>query len=314
MLRRKEITFSLVIIFVFILSVFVGSYYSGGDQIHYRFVYDAVSSLSFVEGYLYYNVSLSSYEYVHYSLIWVFSRFLEKDVFIALSNSILAYLLLINLAKLRVFYLISVVLVLSNFYLFVLYFAAERLKFGMIFFLLSFYYIERVKLFYPLSLISVSSHAQFLILYSGILSKFLKNRMLRLFKTGFMSKKISYLLVFMVVAVVLLSEQIYQKFLAYYGGFDILVLWKILVFFALSLYYAPKKLDTFFIFIPLVIAVGLFGGERINMFGYFVFMYFALQVNRGFNLGVILTTLYFSYKTYFFVQNIVLYGDGFYGS
>ena len=63
-----------------------------------------------------------------------------------------------------------------------------------------------------------------------------------------------------------------------------------------------------------MIAVGIFGGERVNMFGYFVFMYFALQVNRGVNLGVILTTLYFSYQTYFFVENIILYGDGFYAS
>jgi hypothetical protein len=135
---------SMTVMIVFLMTLLLSSYYVNGDQFHYRSVYDAVSSLSFVEGYLHYNVSLSSYEYVHYSLIWVFSRFLEKDVFIALSNSILAYLLLINLAKLRVFYLISVILVLSNFYLFVLYFAAERLKYGMIFFLLSFYYIERV--------------------------------------------------------------------------------------------------------------------------------------------------------------------------
>ena len=230
MLSKKEITFPLVMIFVFILSILIGPHYSEGDQFHYRTVYDAVSSLSFAEGYIYYNLSLSSYEYVHYSLIWFFSRFLEKDIFIALSNSILVYLLLINLNKLRVSYLISAILVLSNFYFFVLYFAAERLKYGMIFFLFSFYNIERVKFFYPLVLFSVISHAQFLILYAGIFATFLKDKFLRFFAMGFISKKIFYLVLLLSVVAIILNKQIYEKFLAYFGAFDIVSLWKISVF------------------------------------------------------------------------------------
>lgn len=313
MLSKEEITFPLVTIFVFILSIPIGLHYTEGDQFHYRAVYDAVSSLSFIEGYLHYNVSLSSYEYVHYSLIWVFSRFLEKDVFIALTNSVLVYLLLINLAKLRVFYLISVVLVLSNFYLFVLYFAAERLKFGVIFFLLSFYYIERVKLFYPLALISVSSHAQFLILYSGFAITALKKPFLRFCTLGLISKKIFLLLALFIIVTFLLKEQVISKFIAYYDTFNIIELWKMFVFFALSMWYAKSRRGhVILFFIPLFLASGLFGSERVNMFGFFVFMYFALQVNRGLNIGVLATSLYFGLQTFFFLKNIVLYGDGFY--
>ncbi len=109
-------------------------------------------------------------------------------------------------------------------------------------------------------LFSVSAHAQFLILYAGILSTFLKDKLLRLFSTGFISKKIFYVMLLLTVVAILLNQQLYQKFLAYYGSFDIVSLWKISVFFVLTLWYASKKLDVVFIFIPLIITAGLFGG------------------------------------------------------
>lgn len=303
----------MAMLFVFGLSLLISPQYVNGDQLHYRATYEVVSSLSFIEGYLQYNLLLSSYEYVHYSLIWVFSRFLDKDVFIAFSNAFLVYFLLINLDKIRVYAPLAIILVLTNFYLFVLYFAAERLKYGMVFFLLSLYYIERVKVFYPFVILSLTAHAQFLIIYAGIAFRNLRNLIWRFFTKGLISKTVFFFFILAFVVVILLNKQIFSKFIAYYDSINIFDLWKMFIFFALSLWYSKKKrLDALFIFIPLIIAAALFGGERVNIFGYFVFMYYALQVNRGVNFGVLATTLYFGVQAYFFVENIVLYGDGFY--
>jgi hypothetical protein len=309
----KRVAFIFSVIFVFLLSLIVGPYYTSGDQTHYRLTYDAVSLLSFIDGFLYYNNSLASYEFVHYSLIWLFSRLLDKDVFIAISNAVLGYLLLINLNRIKVYTPLAIILVLSNFYLFVLYFAAERLKYGMIFLLLSLYYIQRAKFFYPFIFLSVISHVQFIILYLAMAFSLLKIHIMRFFTNGLVSKKILFFLILIFILAILLNKQIVSKFLAYYGTINILDLWKMFMFFTLSLWYSKsRKLDVLLIFIPLIIAVALFGGERVNMFGYFVFMYYALQVNRGVNFGVLVTTFYFGFQTLFFVENILIFGDGFY--
>ena len=68
------------------------------------------------------------------------------------------------------------------------------------------------------------------------------------------------------------------------------------------------------IFFPLFIAVFLIGGERVNMIGYFVFLYYALPINKGFNFGVLLTSAYFLAASFGFTINIIEHGDGFYGN
>lgn len=96
--------------------------------------------------------------------VWVFSRIIEKELFDAFFNSILAILVILTFDKKRVYFLITVIFVISNFYLLVLFFTVERLKFGMIFFLLSLYYYDRIKLFSFFGFISVISHIQLAIL------------------------------------------------------------------------------------------------------------------------------------------------------
>lgn len=72
-----------------------------------------------------------------------------------------------------------------------------------------------------------------------------------------------------------------------------------------------NKLQVFLIFIPLFGAVYFLGGERVNMMGYFVFLFYALQHKRGFNLGILATSAYFLYVNIIFVDNIIKHGEGF---
>jgi hypothetical protein len=79
----------------------------------------------------------------------------------------------------------------------------------------------------------------------------------------------------------------------------------------LSVWYAKNKSEAFIIFIPLVLAVFILGSDRINMMAYFAFLYYALQCKRGLNIGILVTTVYFAWKSYFFVSDIIEYGNGF---
>jgi hypothetical protein len=81
----------------------------------------------------------------------------------------------------------------------------------------------------------------------------------------------------------------------------------------LTLWYAKKKKEVVLIFIPLFVSVYLIGGERVNMMGYFVFLYYVLPIKKGFNMGILTTSAYFLYVTYMFMINVIEYGDGFYG-
>jgi hypothetical protein len=64
-------------------------------------------------------------------------------------------------------------------------------------------------------------------------------------------------------------------------------------------------------FIPLIFATILVGAERINMLGYVVFLYHGLQYKGGRNLGVILTMIYFTFKSVGFVLEFIEIGHGF---
>ncbi len=89
-------------------------------------------------------------------------------------------------------------------------------------------------------------------------------------------------------------------------------LYKSGLFFILAYYYSKDKKELIFLFIPILIAVYSLGGDRLNMFAYFIFLYYALPINRGINFGIIFTSIYFSYKSIISCYNIVIHGDMFF--
>ena len=80
----------------------------------------------------------------------------------------------------------------------------------------------------------------------------------------------------------------------------------------LTILYGQSRKQVIYLFIPLVFIVLLIGGDRVLMLGYFVFLYVGVQVNRGFNLGTILITVYFTAKSIDYVMKLIIYGNGFY--
>lgn len=109
-----------------------------------------------------------------------------------------------------------------------------------------------------------------------------------------------------------MQDHIVVKISYYLNSSDFFGSLKVVFFMMLSFFYAKKKVfEIATLFFPILIFTFFFGGERLVIFGYFIFMFYGLQNNNGLNFGVLGSSLYFSIKGLFFLQNIFLYGDGF---
>lgn len=311
-IKKSRVNNVVVASIVFLISMVVAPYYVNGDQSSYINVYNTLESLSIQDGYRYYNKYLTSHEVTHFILIWISSRIIEKSFFVSISNAILAYLLLKLLTKWRVYFGISVLLVLTNYYMYVLFFAAEKLKFALIFFIISMLVVERIKLFRMYVVLSVLSHFQMIIMYASVVSDYIYKSVKTLLYSGRLNKSLLFISVGAILLPLLFGEYLLAKINAHFELHSVSELSKILLFLILSIYYSKNsRLKPLITFFPLVVAVLFLGGDRVNMTGYFVFMYYSLQVNKGFNIGVILTTLYFFLKNYYFVEKILRCGNGF---
>ena len=303
---------AFVALIVFALSLLISPHYMLGDQEIYRRFFEILPTLSFADGFIHYSQALSSIEPGHYTISWIFSRFLEKDLFISILNAILAFYSMQLLIRWRASIYVAASIVLTNFYFYVLFFAAERLKVSFIFLTMALAHVNGSK-FYFFSALSAISHIQILIVYMMLLFREFSIEFIRIITSGKIKKYFLIGLIAFFLTLVVMSGQIIEKLSAYVViGFDIQSVYKLLVFYFMTLVYSRNRSDVTILFIPLFIAVLMIGDERINMFGYFVFLYYAIPINKGFNMGVVLTSAYFFYKTIIFVHNIIVSGDGFF--
>lgn len=299
-------------VLVLSLTLLIMPFYIGGDLTRYRDVYEALPSYGLIDGFSFYTRWLTSREVVHFFLSWTASHFLSKDLFIAFSNAIFAYVIMSLFQKLRASIIISFLLLLTNYYFIILYFPAERLKFGFIFLAFSMIYSGRIKHIFGFATLAIISHAQMIIVYISMLFNLFIKKVLSTLKTGKVSILLLFLIPCLIIVSLLVGTQIYDKFLSYYGQRGLMDMGKIIIFLILALWYSKKKSETFLIFIPLTIAVFFVGGSRVNLYGYFVFLYYGLQCRGGWNLGVLTTSAYYAYSSIGFVMKIFQYGNGFY--
>ena len=302
-----------VTVSVFGLSMLISPLYIYGDQIEYRRVYSYIQGLGFFDSFYFYSSALDSHELIHFFLSWIFSNAgIDKDLFVSFFNAVLAFFIMKLFYKWKVKIYISIFLVLSNFYFYVLFFSAERLKFRFIFMILSIIYIKRLRIFYFIATLSFFSHVQMIIIYISMFFGSMFQSVRRFLMSGRLPGALIFVSLVAVFPLLLMTEQLTSKFMVYRSDNDIFELLRIFAFFVLSVWYAKNKMEAAFVFIPLIIAVYFVGGDRINIFGYFAFLYYGLPVRGGVNFGVIATGLYFAYVGAGFIYNIVTYGVGFY--
>lgn len=312
-LKQNElINLIFILIPVFLISIWLLEYYLLGDQIHYIKTYEALADLSLKEGYDYYNGALSSKELIHFLLSWLLSDYINKNLFISIANILLAYFTVKLLTKWKVSFVIIFFIVVLNFYFIVLYTGAERLKFGILFLVISFYYFNNKKIFILFSVLAILAHTQTIIIYGSILVYFFTKQIIYAMKFMKIKKSVFYLIFLIILVFPLIYEQLVNKFFAYFYINSFLELYQWSLLFLLSLLYSRNKSQTILIFLVLCVITLLVGGSRVNMMSYFVFLYYGLQYKHGLNMGVIITSIYLFFKSIPFVYSIYMHGDGFY--
>ncbi len=108
-------------------------------------------------------------------------------------------------------FIVSALIVLTNYYLYVLFFPAERLKFGVIFLIFSLLYFDEKKKFIASSLLSSLSHFQMVLVYISILFEFVFSKV-KLFIFEQKISKYLILLVFLsIFGLVLFFDNIMHK-------------------------------------------------------------------------------------------------------
>jgi len=301
----------LVSLYIFIFSMFFFPLYKYGDLISYNRIYEGVENMSLLQAWLYYTFNINTTECIHFILIWFASRFIDRGVFIALSNAVLANVILYYLEKHKVNKLVSISFVVSNFYMLVIYFPAERLKYGVLFFFVSLLFIDKIKKFTFFMLISLLSHVQLGVLYLAMSIEVFLDHISDFLKTGKMKKWVLFVTPVLGFLLLFIWKHINGKLALYLIDSGITDLLRMFVIFIFSLLYSKDRVKTFIIFSPLLVATFLIGGDRLNMMGYFLFLYYGFQVRGGLNIGVIITSLYFFYKSVDFVLKVVYLGNAF---
>ena len=285
---------------------------TGGDQEFYREFYANVFGLNFGEAYVYFFKTLGTQEPGYFILIYALSGVIEKSFFMSFLNAWLGYCIAYWLSLNKVSAIVLVPLV-FNFYLMVLFFSAERLKLALLFFMLmaiSSGWKKNV-----LMLASLASHVQLAVLFMSQAFRSIEKPFLRLFLYMNVQKpaaKHFVLLLLMALGTIFLWDHVMSKLYYYEGKENIISLWKPLVFLIFTMFYARN--DFFNVFVQhlvIIVASLVVGEERLVIFSYLIFMSYAIKVNRGVNIGVLLTSAYFFIKGLDFMYNIYVYGDGF---
>jgi hypothetical protein len=310
---KFQINSFIISFLAFLISLVLCHFYVGGDQYAYMKVYNMMPNLGFIEAQLYYQKYLTSRELVHFIFIFIFSRIAEKAVFISIFNSLLVYSALVLFRRLGVNFLISATILLTNYYVYVLFIPAERLKFGILFLLVSLIFANSQKKSIFYSLLSIFAHFQMAIIYSALVFEHSISKVKVLLINFKLSIHLIFLLLFPILVFLIFYDAILHKVsVAMINSNGLRGILKPLIFLLGALIYAKNRVSIVYMFIPLIIAAFFLGDSRVNMFCFFIFLYAALPVKNGWNIGIFMTILYFGLKSFFFIEQVIKYGNGFY--
>lgn len=312
----------LYALIVFIYSIFLLPFYSYGDQTHYRNFYEnCFYSGSDLEQQLdCYRFTLSTQEPIYFFIVKFANPLMSKDVFIALSNSFLAFILVKLIYKYynkttKIHFFI--ILILTNYYTNVLFFAAERLKFAFIFLVLTLL-LNSKKSILITRFLMVFTHLQMILaLLVIMLSEFFsKNSEISLNKRRLNKIILVTIGIISLVAVYLqLQTQLTAKFegskeLASESGKGLVGFIKALAIMVLT-FLSTKKFLPLVIQLPLLIAATLLGASRIIIMNIILYIITVVYYKKQSDHILTLVLIYFSYKTVGFIENIYKYGSGY---
>lgn len=314
--KNQELVCLLLGFLVFFGSLVLAGFYTEADQAAYHSAYNILPGMGWETGQLAYESAVSSAERVHYIVSLLGSTLeIDKDLLMSVCNGILAaYSMKLFLAwgaDIR----IAAAIVATNFYVFVLYFSAERLKFGVLFLVLAFLSTGKPVRMFVFSFMSVWSHFSMFPVWlgawlSGFIAKVEKGEL----RPRSILLKFALPAALVAVGIGFKSNYLLWKLSIYLAGRESLSftsLVPVLILLGFSCFYARRLFGPVLSFLPVMVGIAILGGSRLNMLGYFIFLYYGLRANGGLNVGVIATLVYLAYKSFRLVSNIIVHGHGF---
>lgn len=300
---------------IFGFSYFLISSYLYGDQVVYRKLFEALSSAQLSEVLDLSRANVSGSEPISAILLWVGASLgFDKDIYISIFNTGLIlglfYFLRINRAPWYV-----IVLVLTNYYLLVLLTGAERLKFAYFFLMLAACSKGKHRIFFLA--ISPLAHFQSVILLAGIAAGYMSDVVRVFFDRWVIPKKYFYLGAIIALLssffVLFFGQNVFSKAAFYMRSSDgVSELFQALVLLVFSLLVSRDRLRILLALLPMIAAVFLLGGNRVNMIAFSVVFYFLVLERRSSSWAFLVLLSYLSYKSIGFYRNLVVYGDAFY--
>lgn len=311
-LSRDKLFSFFVAAGAFGFSLFLLPFGVEGDQFFYRNFYEGSAGLPYGELLEFQQSIIGSIEPLYGVLARLFSPYIGKDEFSAGLNFFLVYQVCLYMRKMRVMWWIILVLIFCNYYSYVLLFSAERLKLSLILFLL---FLNSKGWLRAVGFAAAPlAHAQVLILYfvGGVRRGY--QSLLDMIMRGTVKKKGMVLTVLATIAslglLVFLSSHIFDK-LSRYQGEGISEIFKSTVFLILALFFAPRKFECLVSFFPIIVIAYFVGDERVNIFAFFLYLCYSLEMRRGANILNYLIFGYFFVQGVSFIENLVRYGSGY---
>jgi hypothetical protein len=311
-LSRSRVFSFFVGLGVLIFSLQLLPYGTEGDQYFYRRFYEGAAGLPYKDLMDFQLSVIGSIEPLYGLLAKLFSPHVDKDVFSAGLNFLLAYQIALYLRRLNVVWWMVLLIIFGNYYSYVLFFSAERLKLSLVFFL--FFLNSASSLRFLGFVIAPLAHAQILILYFVGGVKEVGGRVWDAIWHGTLNKReiaIAFLALIVGLGLsIFLSSHILDK-LGRYEGEGFSEIYKSAAFMVLALYFAPRKWECVVSFFPIIVVAYLIGDSRVNIFAFFLFFHYSLSVRRGANLINLALCIYFLAQGWGFLENIIKFGDGY---
>lgn len=303
----------LVSVITFIVSTILNEYYIYGDPYYYNNFYYYLKDSSYEDvAYLQFQ-HLGSSEPLYGLFTWIATSLeIEKYIFIGLVN-ILLTLGIYKWSKKKNASLITIFLLLTNYYVIVMITAAERLKFSYVCLFWALVLTSKFRNVFFLA--APFFHFQTLINYISIFGSDFISYTSK--KYGFIKTILLCILVLSIFSGILLytglidaANDKFDKYNEESGELEGIL--NLVMLLPLGLIVLNKKKIVYLVsMVPVLAMAYLLGPTRVNMIGFFILLYFVGNDNKLNHPLFILLLSYFSYKTIGFVNNIFTYNIGY---
>ena len=265
----KKIRVFLYLFAFTILSLFVVSYYVGGDRLVYRDGYDVISENSFLDAAQFYFLYFSSPDFIWFIFAFIFSSISLSFDFFTLFLSLLVFVGFLKVSdkyiESKFLYCLFILSLFINIQFLTLYFSSERLGFAIFFLCLAMLANKNFKMGLY-SIFSILSH------FSVVLLLFIP-ALERMFKEAYHIKRRSSYVIFTIIiaSLIFLFWDLISVKIVHYSSTSTSGLSKNFLKYSLVpflVYFVNRDRFTFFINILICCILIVFDEERFFQLGY----------------------------------------------